>query len=237
MSRNDWTDEEDMRLRELYPNTPMEKLIALLDRSFSAIHTRAWKLQLHRSPEFMASINAGRIAAGESRSERTQFQPGQVPWNKGIKGYDPGGRSHETRFRPGTLQGAAKDRLRDIGYERWSGDGILERKIRNDGPSHRRWKAVHRILWEEVNGPIPDGHIVVFRDGNRRNIRIENLELISRAENARRNCIWRYPPELASAMRLVAKLNKKLKERQDEKQNERSSQPPVRRTGKARRSR
>ncbi|MDX5299359.1 MAG: HNH endonuclease, partial [Gammaproteobacteria bacterium] len=83
---------------------------------------------------------------------------------------------------------------------------------------------------------IPDGHIVVFRDGNRRNIKIENLELISRAENARRNCIWRYPPELVSTMRLVAKLNKKLKERQDEKQDDRSSQPSVRRAGKARRS-
>jgi hypothetical protein len=43
----------------------------------------------------------------------------------------------------------------------------------------------HRYVWEQANGPIPDGHNIAFRDGNRQNCDLSNLYLISREEAAR----------------------------------------------------
>ncbi|TRO20902.1 HNH endonuclease [Ectopseudomonas mendocina] len=93
---------------------------------------------------------------------------------------------------------------------------ILQRKIRADGPPHRRWQSVHEIIWEEHNGPRPAGHLVVFKDGNRRNFSPDNLELITRAENCRRNSIHRYPPELKQAIRRLKKLKRTIEEKSNE---------------------
>lgn len=46
---------------------------------------------------------------------------------------------------------------------------------------------VKRRLYEQYVGPIPEGYIVVSKDGNPDNIRISNLEAISRKEQLERN--------------------------------------------------
>jgi hypothetical protein len=33
------------------------------------------------------------------------------------------------------------------------------------GALYRNWVAVHRLVWEQAHGPVPPGHIVVFRPG------------------------------------------------------------------------
>lgn len=48
-------------------------------------------------------------------------------------------------------------------------------------------------------------------------IRIENLEMISRAENARRNSIHRYPKEIKTTMMAIGKLKKAI-QRQEKAQ-------------------
>jgi hypothetical protein len=50
-----------------------------------------------------------------------------------------------------------------------------------------KWKPLHRYLYEQRKGPIPPGMILIFKDGNTFNINMNNLELISRKEHARRN--------------------------------------------------
>lgn len=42
---------------------------------------------------------------------------------------------------------------------------------------------VHRVVWEEAYGQIPDDHIVHHIDGNRKNFALENLQLLSRSEH------------------------------------------------------
>lgn len=41
----------------------------------------------------------------------------------------------------------------------------------------------HRVIWEFVNGPIPDGLEVNHKDGDGRNNSIANLELLTHPEN------------------------------------------------------
>lgn len=44
---------------------------------------------------------------------------------------------------------------------------------------------MHRVVWEQYYGDIPNGFIIHHRDGNKLNNSIENLELISNAEHSR----------------------------------------------------
>ncbi|OIN59789.1 HNH endonuclease signature motif containing protein [Arsenicibacter rosenii] len=50
-----------------------------------------------------------------------------------------------------------------------------------------KWQQYHQVIWIRANGPIPDKHIVVFRNGDQMDCRLENLELITLKENAIRN--------------------------------------------------
>ena len=48
--------------------------------------------------------------------------------------------------------------------------------------------SLHRRLWEEANGrKLPASSCIIHLDGNRNNLAPENLGLISRNENCRRN--------------------------------------------------
>lgn len=62
-------------------------------------------------------------------------------------------------------------------------DGYLERKVTDDPALYpaRRWVFEHRLVWEAANGPIPDGHVIVFLDGDRLNIALDNLRCVPRA--------------------------------------------------------
>lgn len=45
---------------------------------------------------------------------------------------------------------------------------------------------MHRYVWEKHNGPIPPMHDIHHLNRNKQDNRIENLELLSKAEHARR---------------------------------------------------
>ncbi len=106
-----------------------------------------------------------------------------------------------------------------VGSTRVSADGYLQRKISDTGYPPRDWKGIHILLWEEHFGPIPTGHCVCFKDNNKQNVVIDNLELITRAERMRRNSIHRYPPELKSAIRVISKLKRTIQEVEHEEQD------------------
>lgn len=217
--RRPWSLLDEARLVLLYPGTPMPELVAIFGRPYWSIYNKAYALGLRRSDEYLTSEHACRLRRENNPGIGSRFQKGQTSWNKGVS-YTAGGRSSETRFKAGTINGKAALLLQPIGTERVTKDGIRQRKIRDDGPPQRRWKSVHMILWEEMNGTVPPGYIVVFCDKNKKNIEIGNLELITRAENMRRNTIHRYPPELKETIRQLGKLKKAISEVSNEKQDD-----------------
>jgi hypothetical protein len=72
------------------------------------------------------------------------------------------------------------------------------------------WQLLNRYTWEQHNGPIPKGMVVVYKDGNYLNNDINNLLMITKKENMARNTIQRLPKELQQVMRLKCKLIKKI---------------------------
>lgn len=132
------------------------------------------------------------------------------------KAYDLGlRRTKQTRFEKGNMSGAAQHNYVPIGTERISKDGYVERKVTDDHPvPTRRWVAVHRIVWEAAHGPIPPGHAVCFRPGRRTAdvllITADALELVSRAELARRNHPVTRDPELAKLVQLKGAITRQM---------------------------
>jgi hypothetical protein len=54
-----------------------------------------------------------------------------------------------------------------------------------------------------------------FKDGNRLNVNIENLELVSNGENMAKNTIMRFPKEVRQTIRILNKIKKVINEKQD----------------------
>lgn len=112
------------------------------------------------------------------RTGRTgHYQPGEQPWNKGLTGYMP---ANKTSFKKGNRP----HNWKPIGHERITADGYLERKVSDTGCTRKDYVAVHRLIWEEHNGPIPGGHVVIFKDRNqdKQQVTLEQLMLVSRKE-------------------------------------------------------
>lgn len=212
MKRRFWTAAEDLVLREAYPHLATALVAGALARSVSAIYGRAQGMGLEKSPAYLASPAACRLRRGDNVGRATRFPKGHVPANKGLRrpGYAPG-RMAETQFKPGSRHGTAAARYQPIGAERVSKDGYLERKVHDGLPMQSRWRAVHLLVWEAAHGPVPRGHAISFRNGDRRDIRLDNLACIPRAELMRRNTLHRYPSALVSAMQLRGALVRRIR--------------------------
>jgi hypothetical protein len=214
-----WSTEEVERLRLLYPHRRTDEVAKILKRSYSSVSQTAIKLGIRKTPEYLASPVACRLRAGDNVGWAYRFPKGHVPFNKGLRrpGWGPG-RMKETQFKPGVRQGAAARNWRPIGTIAVDAEGYRRVKVREGkkGEAYgfgntKIWPLLHRQVWEQHNGPIPEGHIVVFKDRDRGNCDIENLELITLAENMRRNTIHNYPPEVRDAIRALASLNRAIR--------------------------
>lgn len=236
--RKFWTADEDAVLRARFPHESTKAVAAALGRSYGAVHQRANALGVYKSAVYLASPAACRLRRGDNVGAAYRFKKGQPAFNKGLKrgkGWAPG-RMAEGQFKKGAMAGRAQKLWKPVGSERISKDGYLERKIHDtdfgDLPSNeanrlrqRRWRAVHLVVWEEAHGPLPKGYAVCFKDGNKRNIALDNLEMVKRSDLMRRNTIHNLPPELKQTVQLLGRVNRQIRkrERHAEEQDRRSA--------------
>lgn len=213
MMRHQWTAAEVAVLTETYPHIPTEWLAQVFALDLQQVYHKAASLGLRKSEAYLASDFACRLRRGDPIGTSTRFSKGSTPWNKG-RSYTAGGRSADTRFKPGHRGGKALENYKPIGSERLSKDGYLERKINDDMPLQKRWRAVHLIEREAINGPLPAGHAIAFKDGDKTNRDPSNLELITRAELMRRNTYHQYPKEIARVIQLRGAITRQINKRE-----------------------
>lgn len=117
-----------------------------------------------------------------------------------MKGWLAGGGSAETRFKPGHVPVT----FRPVGSERVDEDGYILIKVADPN----KWMMKHRVVWEAVHGPVQAGYVIVFADGDRLNVSLENLMLVSRRELAvlNKNHLLSCDPEFSRAGLAVARL-------------------------------
>lgn len=209
--RHVWTWVETQALVRCYADSRTDDLATALGISAEAVHRKAHKMGLRKSREFLASEASGRMARGDHKGRETQFKKGIVPWNKGTH-HVAGGRSAETRFKPGDMPSTWKP----IGTTRVV-EGILQRKVTDTRYAPRDWRPVHAMVWIEAHGPVPPGHVVVFRPGKKtvvaEEITLDRLELLSRRELMARNSVHNLPKELVQVVQLRGALNRKINAR------------------------
>ncbi len=234
--RKPWTTQERALLRALYPDTKTEQIAQQLDRTLTQVYQQAARQGLAKSAEYLASPAACRLRRGEHPGLATQFKKGIVPHNKGVK--RPGwaaGRMRETWFKPGARTGIAARNWRPVGTILADTEGYLRIKVREAMPGEatgfgnvKVWPLLQRHVWERERGPIPPGHVVVFKNGERANCEPDNLELITRVELMRRNTIHnRYPKEMVNTIMLLGAVKRKLRDRRAKEYDDGSAQPSV----------
>lgn len=210
-----WTQADEATMLALYPHTRTTDLAAQLGAPLDLVYRKAQSMGLKKSKEFQATDKSGRILVGGKLGKASQFAPGQKPWNAGLKGYHPGGRSVDTQFKPGELVGQAAHNWVPVGtYRIAAKDNYLQRKTSDAGLGHKDWTSVHRLVWEAAHGPVPDGHVVVFLPGRKTTvlelITLDAVECITRTDLMRRNTIWAKGRALGGLYQLKGAINRQV---------------------------
>ena len=221
--RRRWMDDEVEFLRAAYPMENTALIARTLARNVSQVHQKAVALGVLKLREVIAADARANSAKPGHGGQRTQIKPGNVPWNKGLRGSTGNhANSRGNWFKPGTLNGHALAHAMPIGSYRVNGEGYLDRKVSDQhGAPNLRWQPVHRLVWIEAFGPVPDGHIVVFAPGCKTSvldqITVDKLQCITRQQLMQRNTVHaKYPPEVARLAQLrgvlTRQINRKAKE-------------------------
>jgi hypothetical protein len=153
-----YTDEQVAFLQR-HPTMKRSRLARLFNEHFGTALT-----------EDQIKGKCGRLGLKTGRSGC--FKPGHIPYNTGTKGLKTGS---STSFKPGMMP----HNWCPVGTEVIEPkDGYTKVKIAEP----KTWKHKHVLIWEQKNGPLPQGSCVIFADGDRQNFEPDNLVAVERRE-------------------------------------------------------
>ena len=205
MQKRIWTQQEEETLIRLYedPKVFPKDIAKMLDRTLPQVYNKARAMGLNAPMERIRM--ASRLGTKHPKSIATRFQKGHIPKNKGKRvSPETYAKCQPTMFK----KGHTPANHREVGSERINKDGYIEIKVAES----KRWRLKHRIIWEQVNGEIPKGYNVQFKNHNPQDCRIENLYLISKADQiAKENSYWaKYPKEIQELIHLKGVVNRAI---------------------------
>jgi hypothetical protein len=165
-------------------------------------------VKFNRSDVSKINLNSLRKRNGWKTGRTGHFEKGHIPSpNSGTKG------PNKTSFKKGHVSA----NHRPVGSERiCSKDGFILVKVAETNPytGHKtRFRFKHHIVWEAANGSIVPGTVIRFKDGNKLNCVLENLECFDRAENLQLNRldVNNQPVEIRDPLKSIVRLEHKIK--------------------------
>lgn len=211
MAGKAWAEQENEAVRALFPDNPTVLVAELLGRSYKATALHAVSLGVVKSEAYNIFYKMQSAKVLKSVGVKYQFGRGQTPFNKGKKQTDW---ISECKM-PNVKKGQFKKGERPITAP--PPNTVTIRTHKGTGQTHKYMnnRMLHYIEWEKVNGPVPKGHILACKTGDTLNEHPDNWELISRAENMRRNSIQRFPSEVIQVIKVNAKLKKLINEQEN----------------------
>ena len=153
-----WTNEEKEYLKSIVKNNSYKEITKKMNDRFNCDFSEG---------QIKGAITRNKLVTGRDG----HFKKGSIPWNKGLS-YMPNNK--ETRFQKGNIPHGH----REVGSERIIRDGYIEIKVAEPNV----WDLKHRVIYKEHYGEIPDGHNIIFADGNKMNFDIDNLIAVSKSE-------------------------------------------------------
>ena len=208
------TDEQRAYIVAHYPNTSSKAMAEHLGISLNKLYAHANALGVSKSLEYVANVTREKWKTGaHENSRKAHFSKGHAPANKGKRqeefmSAEAIERTKQTRFKKGQAPHNAYSSEHGVVSVRKDKSGRSYQWVKL---AHGNWKMLHVVIWESENGPVPKGHMVVFKNKDSMDARLSNLELVDRAEHMRRNTIHNLPEELKENIRLVTRINRKVK--------------------------
>lgn len=192
-----YPEEVQRFIQENYIGVGPKEMAARLNETFGTDYTHSQMKAWYKNHNLDSGVTG-------------HYPKGHVPANKGKKGFSTEGMK-ATQFKKGQMP----PNYLPVGTERVNGDGYVDIKIADP----KKWRGKHLLVWEAANGPLPQGYVVIFGDGDRRNFDLDNLILVSRAQLARlnQNHLIQNDAELTRSGILVADLISKISERKKRK--------------------
>lgn len=157
-----FTTEQRQFCVEQYQKLSVNELAEVFNRKFKTEKT---------TKQLRAFLKNQKIRSGRTG----HFDKDHVPHNKGVKGWQSGGRSSETHFK----KGRSAANVRPIGSERTNVEGYIEVKVEEPNI----WRAKQRVIYELALGPIPKGFNIRFKNGDKTNFDLDNLVAVSNSTN------------------------------------------------------
>lgn len=156
-------------------------------KGWNEVSSNGYSVEIYRdnlSEKVALVVEEGLITSLPNLVNKLTFNPVKFDDYSDYFTYDPESPSGLTRIK-GVLGGSGHSH--EIGKLGHCGCKVK----RTCGGQHwvigfrNRLARVHRIIWQLVNGEIPEGFVIDHIDGNSLHNSISNLRLISQAENAR----------------------------------------------------
>jgi len=207
-----WTPEELNTLKQLYATNTTESIATKLGLRLYQVYSRAYKMGLHKDPEFLTYPTSGRMQKGDTRGIGSRFKKGDIPANKGKKmppeQYE---KCKGTMFKPGDLPKNVKYFGEPFLYEHRRKDGYIEKiwfiQIAKKKRTYLSYLCQQNGI--DLKGKIPR----LKKDYSYSNPpTIDDIYIVDFADNMAMNTIHRYPEELKQTIRVIGKLRKKIKE-------------------------
>lgn len=190
--------EEKEYLFEIYEGRLCKEIANMINKKFGRNHT-AKEIECYKSRYKLRSGIA------------STFRKGMVPHNKGKKWAEyltaeQQEKAKQTCFK----KGHRLKQYREVGSERITIDGYLEVKVAEPN----KWALKHRLVYEEAYGKIPKGMNLIFADGNKLNLELDNLLLVTNNELLRmnRNNLIKEDKDLTKSGLVLTKLMNKMYE-------------------------
>lgn len=171
------------------------------------------------------NLHALRKRMGWKTGRTGHFPKGNISHNKGKRCPDGVGGRHPNARKTQFKKGNVSHTYRGPGHERIdSKDGYIVMIVEETNPwTGAKTRPVHKhvYLWEQANGPVPEGHCLKCLDGNKQNTDPSNWEaiprgLLPRLNGGKASRTMAYnsaPAELKPAILTVAKIDHTIKQK------------------------
>lgn len=192
-------------IKSRFPHERTQDIANDLGLTYSQVANRAFAMGIKKSEAFKQSELSGRANLIKGGIPH-RYKKGHIPANKGIK-----------------MSPEVYDKIKVSMFKKgnrpanWKPDGSVVERIDSTGRKYlyykvkdSHWILYHHKIWTDVNGPIPKGCILRFKDGDSMNCVFHNLELISMVDNMNKNTIQRFPQEIQEVIKLKSKLKTKI---------------------------